>query len=278
MPYHNVPGAQLYYETTGSGPLLLCISGANGEADIWRFLAEQLNPHFTVVRYDRRGFSRSYLVGDQDYEHRIETDADDVCQLIKHLSNDGKGTVIGNSSGAIVSLELLTRHPDVLRTLIPHEPPALKFLPDHDELRKIQHDVYNAYRKAGVPSALEIFADMIKAGAERDGLIGAFDARSGPFVAANTMYWFERELLTYPFREFNVDVLAKHKDLLLLVNGRSSDKEALQYRGNIEIGKILGLKVTELPGMHFGFATHAKEFAQELLQALKEKDDFYAKL
>jgi len=276
MTYLEVPGASLCYETVGNGPLLLCISGGNGSLDIWKMFAEQLKDHFTVAMYDRRGFSRSYLSGSQDYEHRIETDADDARRLIEHLSKE-PATVIGNSSGAIVSLELLSRHPHVIRTLIPHEPPAMKLLPDCEDLWVAQNEIYTTYRKSGIPPAMEKFAHLIKAGPEGQALAAAFDARR-PFVFANTMYWFEREFLVYPFRDIDVTILEKHKGVLLLANGRESNKEALQYRANVVLGERLGLQVVLLPGFHLGFASDPQEFAKELLDALKEKDDFYAKL
>ena len=54
MSYLEVHGASLYYESIGRGPLLLCISGANGDADVWRDLANCLKERFTVVAYDRQ--------------------------------------------------------------------------------------------------------------------------------------------------------------------------------------------------------------------------------
>src|SRR5262249_12740700 len=77
-----VPGARLYYETHGSGPLLLMIPGAPGTADVFTRVTDHLAAHYTVVTYDRRGFSRSQRDGSQDYDHRLETDADDVWRLI----------------------------------------------------------------------------------------------------------------------------------------------------------------------------------------------------
>ena len=53
MPSLEVPAASLYYETIGQGPLLLCISGASGDAEGWRPLVEGLKHSFTVVIYDR---------------------------------------------------------------------------------------------------------------------------------------------------------------------------------------------------------------------------------
>jgi pimeloyl-ACP methyl ester carboxylesterase len=241
-------------------------------------MAEALKEHFTVVMYDRRGFSRSYLSGAQDYEHRIEVDADDAERLIKHLS-DQPATVIGNSSGAIVSFELLTRHPDIVRTLVAHEPPAISLLPDSEQLWAAQKDIYDTYRAAGVAPAAEKFGVLVKAGAEAPHLAAGMDARNGPFIGQNVQYWFERELLTYPFRDLNMSQLADSKDKLLLVNGRDSHREALQYRANLTLADMLGLPaVSHVPGMHVGFASHAKEFALELMRLLRKKDEFYATL
>ena len=74
----EVPGARIYYETSGNGPLLVMIPGAAGSAEPYRMLAAELAPHHQVVLYDRRGFSRTVLVGDQDYAQRLSGDADDV--------------------------------------------------------------------------------------------------------------------------------------------------------------------------------------------------------
>lgn len=98
MSVLDVAGARLYYETHGSGPLLVMIPGAGGAADVFRMVTEHLAPHYTVVIYDRRGFSRSRLDGPQDYDRRLETDADDVRRLVEHLG-DGPATVFGASSG-----------------------------------------------------------------------------------------------------------------------------------------------------------------------------------
>jgi len=45
----DVPGARLYYETHGNGPLLLMVPGANGEADLFKRVTEHLATHYTVA-------------------------------------------------------------------------------------------------------------------------------------------------------------------------------------------------------------------------------------
>ena len=52
-------GTKLYYERRGSGPSLLFISGSEGDAEEYLRVAELLDDEFTVLTYDRRGFSRS---------------------------------------------------------------------------------------------------------------------------------------------------------------------------------------------------------------------------
>ena len=87
----KVPDAQLYYEVSGDGSLLILIPGAKGEGDIFRQVARELAARYQVVTYDRRGFSRSKLDGPQDYDYRLDTDADDVRRLIEHLTGSERG-------------------------------------------------------------------------------------------------------------------------------------------------------------------------------------------
>lgn len=276
MPTLKVPNADLYYETIGSGPLLICISGANGSVEVWKPLANQLQKYFTVALYDRRGFSRSYLTGPQNYSQRIETDTDDAKALIQHLSPDEPATVVGNSSGAIVSLVLLQRHPEVVRTLIAHEPPAYTLLSDVEQRRKEQQEVYDTYRESGVVPALNKFGDLIKAGDEKPGLLAAFDARTGPYTSSNVQYWFEREFLVYPLHELDLRKLKEQKGKLLLGNGKASKPGLGHLLTGEALGDAFGLGVKMFSGGHVGFAPFAKQWAEELRGYLREKDAFYS--
>ena len=63
MSLLEVPGARLYYETRGSGPLLLMVPGASGEAGIFKKVTEPLAASYTVLTYDRRGFPAASSTG-----------------------------------------------------------------------------------------------------------------------------------------------------------------------------------------------------------------------
>src|SRR5262245_15461700 len=162
----EVPGARLHYETHGSGPLLLMVPGSSGTGDPFAPVTHHLTARYTVALYDRRGFSRSQLQGPQDYDRRLETDADDVGRLLDHLS-DGPATVFGVSSGAIVALEALARHPTVVRTVVAHEPPAVKLLPDGQMWLDFFTEAYELYRRSGIEPALTTFREQAFAESDR---------------------------------------------------------------------------------------------------------------
>jgi acetyltransferase/esterase len=186
----KVPGAQLSYEVTGSGPLLILIPGAKGEGEIFRPLAHHLSAWYQVVTYDRRGFSRSPLDGPQDCDHRLSTAADDVGRLIEHLT--GKpATVFGNSSGAIAALEVLSHSPEWVQTVIAHEPPTVSLLPDAAYWLAFFDGVYDTYQKDGVAKAMHQFASGTVGSGDHQLMERAMREHTNEYTLSNARYWME---------------------------------------------------------------------------------------
>lgn len=262
MTVLDVPGAHLYYETHGGGPLLIMVPGASGVADSFRAVATHLSAHYSVVLYDRRGFSRSTLDGPQDFTRRLETDADDVRRLIEHLG-DAPATVFGASSGGIVVLDVLTRYPEVVDILVPFEPPAVLQLPDGQKWVQFFHEVYDLYTQAGIGPAMQKFRARAFPDTDRQVMDRA------PKNEANAVYWFEHELRQYPPVELNLEALTTHADRILLAVGRDA-RGYPAHEVNVVLGHKLGCGVVELPGGHVGCMAHPGEFAHELTQALAQ--------
>ena len=265
----EVPGARLHYETRGSGPVLLMIPGASGSADAFKAVAEHLAVHYTVITYDRRGFSHSELDGAQDYDRRLETDADDVQRLLEQLSRE-PAIVLGTSSGAIVALELLVRHPSVVEMLIPFEPPAVKQLADGQKWLDFFFGLYGVYRQSGMVPALQEFRDQVLAESDRQVLARAMDPRDRAQMVENATYWFEHELRQYPAVELDLDTLKAHANRIVLALGRES-RGYPACEVNVELAKRLGQDILELPGGHLGFVGQPAEFARELMAALERQ-------
>lgn len=217
-----------------------------------------------------RGFSRSPLTGPQDYAHRLFTDVSDAAALIQEYSLNDPATVIGNSSGAIIALRLLTKHPELIRTCISYEPPLASILPDKSSLHAEHEAVSALYRSGGPFPALKRFAKLTEA--NQSNLTSILDF-SRPYMFSNMAYWFEREFLSYPFETF--DVLAELgpvKEKLVCVCGEETPKTPYQYRANRVICEMVGLEVEMFPGEHVAHLTHAGEVAERLRGILRRKD------
>jgi pimeloyl-ACP methyl ester carboxylesterase len=262
----EVDGAQLYYETRGSGPLLLMIPGANGSADAFRAIADCLAQHLTVITYDRRGFSRSWLDGQQQDSHRLRADAEDAAQLLERFGG-GAAMVFGNSSGAIVALELLARQTSPVSTLVAHEPPLVTLLADGQHWIDFFLGLYQQYVASGPQPALGAFQSRVLAESDRQALARARDATGGAAALTNAKYWFEHELRQYPAAELELDALKVLADRIVLAVGRDSVGFPA-HEATVALGKCLGRKVVAMPGGHLGFLSQPVDFADALLRCV----------
>jgi pimeloyl-ACP methyl ester carboxylesterase len=81
----DVPGARLYYEVSGSGPVLMLIGHPMGRSG-FAALVPLLLDGYTVVTYDLRGFGRS-TIADRDQDAEPDLLADDVRRVLEAVSD-----------------------------------------------------------------------------------------------------------------------------------------------------------------------------------------------
>lgn len=156
MPTVSVNGAELYYETRGSGSPVLFIQGATGDGGTFDRVADILANEFTVVTYDRRGNSRSPRPRNWTTTS-MDEQADDAASLLRAL-NLSPAAVFGTSGGAIILLNLLIRHADVVRGAILHEPPLVSVLPNAAEVgAMLQARTQEGMAHGGPRGAMELF-------------------------------------------------------------------------------------------------------------------------
>lgn len=101
---------ELDYELAGEGPPLVLIHGWTHDLRSWDLQATALQPHFTVLRYDRRGWGGSG--GHPD----ITLDPVDLDRLMEALELES-AFVVGHSQGADVALRLALAHPERIAAL-----------------------------------------------------------------------------------------------------------------------------------------------------------------
>jgi aminoacrylate hydrolase len=115
MPFAGIPAGELYYETTGSGPPLLLITGLGGLASFWRNQVEAFRPRFTTITFDQRGTGRSTRT---DAPYSIEQMAADTLALMDYLGL-ARPAIVGHSTGGAIGLCLAATRPErVLRLVL----------------------------------------------------------------------------------------------------------------------------------------------------------------
>src|SRR3981081_3066849 len=159
----KVPGANLYSQVCGSGPVLLMMPGGPADASAFRSIAGTLAPNYTVVTYDPRGLSRSKLESPLDEERIGEVFADDVHRLLAILTKE-KADVFASSGGAVIALDLAARHPDQLNTVVSHEPPSPTLQSNPAYVPATMEQIATTSRPAGIGPAVQIFSDLIGGG------------------------------------------------------------------------------------------------------------------
>ncbi|MGY0024484.1 alpha/beta fold hydrolase [Streptomyces sp. YJ-C3] len=263
----RVPGATLYHETRGEGPPLLLLPGAGGDAAALDPVADALSGTFTVLTHDPRGYSRSTLDGPRA-EQRVDVHADDALRLLDAVAPGEPAYVAGASSGAIVTLDLLARHPERLRRVLAHEPPSWSVLPDAAEQLAFFQEVHDTLVAEGLAAAGERFLKGV-------GPV-LLPRRDGDSVAPRAREAAERMLANAPLairfehRSFaayvpDPDALAAVSDRLVLAAGTAT-RGHLPYRPAALLAGRLGLDLADFPGAHNGWSTHPAETA-DLLRA-----------
>ncbi|RJO73317.1 alpha/beta fold hydrolase [Nocardia panacis] len=270
-PAHlRVPGATLYHEVRGSGPILLLLPGSGGDAAGFDPIADRLAEHYTVIATEARGYSRSTLDGPPT-DQRIDVLADDALRLLENYTPAGESaSVVGISGGAVVGLELLTRHPDRLRRLVAFEPPMFAALPDAARQRAMIEEVYQLFRTEGVAAAgarfLEAIGGTMTAPPDPATLPPRGREMLGRFLV-NAPLMYEHELRRITGYRPDRAALSSAADRLVLAIGRDS-RPHLPARPALTLAADLGLPVTEFPGGHSGMRDAPADFATTLLAAL----------
>lgn len=273
----DVPGAVLTYDVrenaSSDAPVLMIIGspmGASGFVTLAGHFADR-----TVVTYDPRGAERSKKTDDLS-PSTPEEHGDDLHRLIAALDK-GPVDLFATSGGAINALALVTHHPEQVRTLVDHEPPAAQVLPDREAALAAAADVHATYLRSGLGPAMAKFIALVSHQgpvpvdyADRPapdpamfGLPPDDDgSRNDPLVGQN--------MISSTHYRPDFEKLGKVSTRIVFAVGEESS-EALTGRATKVIAGRLGATPVTFPGGHAGFL--GGEFGQT-----GKPDAFAAKL
>lgn len=256
----TVPGAVLHYDVRSADAstrsVLLLIASPMG-ADGFITLAGHFTDR-TVVTYDPRSSGRSQRT-DGALVTVPEEHADDLHRLIREL-DAGPVDIFASSGGAVNGLALVARHPEQVRTLVAHEPPALRELPDSEPVLAACVDIKQTYLRSGFGPAMAKFiaiasyrgpvpasyADQPDPDPAAFGLPAADDgSRNDPLVGQNMP-----SCVAY---QHDFDALGAAATRIVLGVGEES-AEMVAGRAAVAVAGRLGLEPVTFPGGHDGFA------------------------
>ncbi|WP_282782576.1 MULTISPECIES: alpha/beta hydrolase [unclassified Nocardia] len=279
----EVPGAILTYDIreseTGAGPVLLMIGspmGAAGFGTLAGYFTDR-----TVVTYDPRGVERSTRT-DGARESTPDQHADDLHRLITALDR-GPVDLFASSGGAVNALALVAQHPEQVRTLVAHEPPAAQALPDREHALAATTDVCRTYTEHGFGPAMAKFLIL---SSHRGEVPADFAEWPTPDPAELGMpteddgsrddVMFAQNLASLAYYEHDFDALRAAPTRIVLVGGIESEGQ-LARRGSEAVAQRLGTEMVVFPSDHGGFlggeygqTGEPEAFAAALREALED--------
>jgi pimeloyl-ACP methyl ester carboxylesterase len=268
----SVPGASLYYEVRGTGPVLLMMPGGPADASAFRRIVEHLDSDYTVVTYDPRGLSHSTLDGPLEDDRIVEIFADDVHRLLTATAKE-PAFVFASSGGAVIALELVARHPEQVRTLVSHEPPAPVLLPDPARERTAMEEIVQTYRTAGIGPAMQKFMVQTRIRSRPPppppGEPTPEQRESMARFQRNMEFWLGHYFLAIAAYEPDFRALKAASTRIVPAVGDESRGE-LAHEGGLGLAERLGTEAVVFPGAHGGFESHAAEFAIRLREVLED--------
>jgi pimeloyl-ACP methyl ester carboxylesterase len=256
----EVPGVVLTYDVrqpesdAGEPPLMMV--GSPMDARGFATLAGHF-PDRTVVTYDPRGIERSRRTDDAK-ESTPDQHGDDLHEIIAAL---GRGPVdlFASSGGAVNALALVARHPEDVRTLVAHEPPLAKVLPDSEAAMAAVKSVGDAYQRDGfgpgmakfialtnLPGPIPAeFADEPAPGPEMFGFPVEDDGKRDDALLS-------QNLVSCTHYEPDFDALRSAPTRVVVAVGVESEGQ-MAYRGGLGVAERLGVEPAVFPSHHGGF-------------------------
>jgi len=122
MGFGNTSESDLYSEEKGEGVPILLIHPAGGTASTWGRATDYLAELGRVVTYDRRGYGRS----PREIVRSVARHTADAAALLESL-RAAPAVVVGISMGGLIAVDLATRRPDLVRSVVAHEAPWRPF-------------------------------------------------------------------------------------------------------------------------------------------------------
>lgn len=263
----QVPGATLHYEVRGNGPLVALVA-APMDAAAFEPLADLLATDHTVLTADPRGINRS-PVEDASLDVTPQTRTEDLSRLLLHL-DAGPAAVLGSSGAALSVLDLAVSHPELVHTVIAHEPPVDRLTDDPDKQFEATDDIVATYLSGDHFGAWGKFLDNAGIVMPDDEAPMMPPGEPDPQQAADEQFFFERMMHAISRWEPDVPGLRTTSTRIVIAIGEQSVGQLCDLTST-KLATAIGTEPIRFPGDHTGFVDDPEAFAARLREVLRDR-------
>lgn len=271
-------GDTIAYKITGTGEPLVYIAGGGGDGDLFLPLADKLSNQYKVITYDRRANGRSTMNFPDAFD--ITQQARDTVAVL-NACGETSATFLGNSSGAVIALELVARFPEVVKTAIIHEAPLARLAPDPEKWQAFFQSCYRRSEKLGGPSMAAVKfmfgieippVDMIRAELKARKYLKnepkpPHEIRIPSKLA--TEYLIRQELLPVTNYQPQLEILREHKAKIVIAIGTyAMEHHTWLSKIGERLQNEIGCRINIVPGHHASFMSEWDEWAVAIREML----------
>jgi pimeloyl-ACP methyl ester carboxylesterase len=270
--YVTTEGDELYYEIRGRGEALLMISGG-GDAGLYSFVADILSDEYRVITYDRRAISRSTMNAPQNFE--ISQQSRDAVAVLR-AAGETSAFIFGNSSGAVIALDMAKTQPRAVRALVAHEPPLARLHPQARKWQRFFASVYWTACGLGAPLAMLRFVfgvglpvpQMIRNSRNSEIYKEKRDElRMRPENVSD--FFVKQELLPVTNYRPDAETIRKNGVPVFMAAGKTSlDKKRFYAQTAPILAEMLCCEMVVFPGHHISYLDMPEEWAAVLRAVL----------
>ena len=277
---------RLFCRREGSGPILLLIHGVACDSEFFRETSKLLAETFTVISYDRRGYSRS-IAAEGENEFSVWAHAEDAAEIIrleqKRNAEDGQCPVeagwqsdgcsadlstgvfvAGCSAGGAVAAALATKYPELVRQVFLHEP----LMRGSGELAAEQDAFWEKLRKSTekhriITCMMHFVNAMGGMNREKEGQSLEQQSRN----LKNLELFLEKEMDSFSglkLDDFDISVPVP-------VACGSDDRTGMFHRSAHQAAEAKGWKYVTVPGYHNFASDEPEAFAKCLTEVFEDE-------
>jgi pimeloyl-ACP methyl ester carboxylesterase len=269
-------GDELYYEVRGHGQPLLMIPGGGGDGGSYSLIAEILSHEYKVITYDRRANARSTMNDPQNFE--VSQQSRDAVSVLR-AAGETSAFVFGNSSGAVIALDMAKSHAQSVQAIVAHEPPLARVHPNTRKWQRFFAGIYYTAFRYGATLAMLRFAfgiglldhsfrQAIKA---HKAMRGYREKRGNHYLnrKVTTDFFLNQELLPVTNYLSDLETIKRNRVKVFMAAGEKSLRKRRFYAETAQIlANKLGCKLVIFPGHHGSFIDMPDEFAATLRSVL----------